>query len=122
MAKKLKKRLKKKKVYIREPIPTVKKRAKKKLKKKAITHEHSPTAPPAGVIQVMTKGETLEGKYCNIASFSHTNREFIIDFLFGTQNERVHVSRVITSPQHVKAIYEALGINIKEYEKSFGEI
>ena len=63
-----------------------------------------------------------EGKYCNLAIIRHTPNEFIFDFVFAIQGEGQLVSRVQTSPQHAKKILDALGENIKGYEKQFGPI
>jgi len=117
MAKKAKKKLKKK-AHRSEFSPAV--YAKKK--KKAITHELLPTIPTMKTESVMTTGETLAGNYCNTANISHTNREFVLDFLFAFRDQKSLVSRVISSPQHVKEIYEVLGTNIKKYEERFGKI
>ncbi len=113
MAKKLKKRLK---VIVKKRLKVI---VKKRLKKKATTSEPS---LPTKAMAVIAKDELLMGSYCNIASVSHTGREFILDFFFAMAGQNSLTSRVITSPQHVKKIYEVLGTNIEKYEKKFGEI
>jgi len=112
MAKKLKKK------FIRsEDSHPVSKKLKKK--KKFIRSEPSSTVAE---FPVMVKGELLKGTYCNIASVTHTKDEFVLDFFFRIVDQSSLVSRVITSPQHTKKIYEVLGINIENYEKKFGKI
>jgi hypothetical protein len=115
MAKKAKKKLRKK-VPTRPHLPLAKRLKKKK---KAYTRELLPTAEE---VRVLTTPEKLAGSYCNIANISHTKREFIVDFFFAFKDQTSLISRVITSPQHIKKIYEALETNIEKYEKRFGEI
>ena len=71
---------------------------------------------------VLAQNEMLSGNYSNIAVIQHTEREFVLDFMFAIGNQNSLVSRVITNPQHVKKIYEVLGGNIKQYEEKFGKI
>jgi len=72
--------------------------------------------------------ETAAGKYANFAIFSHQKNEFYLDFaLLQPQAEQnvmaaLVVSRVITSPQHAKALLRSLTENIQRYEESFGAI
>jgi hypothetical protein len=77
---------------------------------------------PENAVPVMARNELIAGTYCNIALVHHTEREFVFDFIFGIANQSSLVSRVITSPQHVKMIHKVLGENIKKYEDKFGEI
>ena len=60
---------------------------------------------------------------------SHRKEEFVLDFLFVQPQKSqkgqgvAHLrSRVITAPEHVKRIVQALGENIRRYEENFGEI
>jgi hypothetical protein len=73
-------------------------------------------------IEVHAKPEDLAGSYSNFAVFKHTNREFIADFVWRIDNTNLLVSRIITSPQQAKAILKALGKNIENYERTYGEI
>lgn len=72
--------------------------------------------------------ETAIGKYANFALFSHQKNEFYLDFALmqpsGQANQVVAVvtSRVITSPQHAKALLRSLAENIQRYEDSYGVI
>jgi len=80
--------------------------------------------PEAGlrVGMVEAKRETLLGNYCNIALIHHTPLEFCFDFIWSLGDLRLLSSRVITSPQHAKKLYRALGDNIGKYEKEYGVI
>ena len=73
-------------------------------------------------VRVLADKDVLSGNYSNVAVIHHTKREFVLDFVFAIASQHSLVSRVITSPQHIKKIHEVLGENIKQYEKNFGEI
>lgn len=69
--------------------------------------------------------ETIaQGIYSNLASISHTEAEFTVDFIYlQPQSPKAKVrSRVIISPGHAKRFFYALEDNIKKYEKQFGTI
>ncbi|RDI96698.1 DUF3467 domain-containing protein [Meiothermus sp. QL-1] len=71
--------------------------------------------------------ETALGKYANFAIFSHQKNEFYLDFALmqpGTQGQMVALvtSRIITSPQHAKALLRSLAENIQRYEETYGAI
>ncbi len=66
--------------------------------------------------------DVLQGKYSNVAVIRHTKREFALEFILDLQTDRSMVSRIITSPEHAKEIYKAIGDNIEKYEKKFGKI
>ena len=70
-------------------------------------------------LQIMAREPDILGKYCNLAIIRHTNREFVFDFVWGVENERILVSRIITSPAHAKELHKVLGANIERYEKKF---
>lgn len=76
----------------------------------------------AAQIQIKASDEALRGVYSNMASISHTQEEFVLDFLnvfppAGTLN-----SRVIVSPGHMKRIVAALADNLAKYEAQFGAV
>ena len=73
-------------------------------------------------IEVRSRNEDIVGKYANLAIINHTRREFIIDFISRFTGPGILSSRIITSPQHAKALLNALQDNIKKFEKKFGEI
>ncbi|WP_243027513.1 MULTISPECIES: DUF3467 domain-containing protein [Thermus] len=63
------------------------------------------------------------GRYTNLALIAHTKNEFILDFaLLQPQGGAIVVSRVITSPQHAKALLRSLAENVARYEETFGPI
>lgn len=66
----------------------------------------------------------LTAVYANLAFITHTPAELMLDFaqiLPRTAKGKV-VSRIVMSPMHAKALLNALGQNIANYEKQFGEI
>lgn len=68
--------------------------------------------------------DVAEGTYSNLAIITHSNAEFILDFvrlLPGIPKGRVK-SRIILAPQHAKRLMLALGENVSKFEEVFGEI
>lgn len=68
--------------------------------------------------------EMAEGVYANLAIITHSNAEFVVDFVNvmpGTPKAKVK-SRIILTPQHAKRFMKALVDNIKKYESSNGAI
>lgn len=68
--------------------------------------------------------EISEGIYSNLAIISHSQSEFIVDFIRMVPNvPKAKVkSRIILSPQHAKRLMKAIGDNILKFEKQFGPI
>jgi len=73
-------------------------------------------------VKVYMPNELKGGVYANSMVVSHTQEEFILDFLMVAQPEGTLTARVIVSPGHVKRIFNALAENIKNYEEKFGTI
>ncbi|MBX2984360.1 MAG: DUF3467 domain-containing protein [Bacteroidia bacterium] len=68
--------------------------------------------------------EVAEGIYSNLAIITHSNSEFVIDFvkiLPGIPKGKVK-SRIILTPQHAKRLLGALTDNMKRFEDNFGEV
>lgn len=62
--------------------------------------------------------------YCNFAIVSHSPEEFVMDFariLPGKEEAKV-VTRVIMTPKNAKNFLMAMGNNLANFEKKFGEI
>ena len=75
-------------------------------------------------IDIELSDEIADGIYANLAIISHSNSEFITDFIRmmpGLPKAKVK-SRIILSPQHAKRLMKALADNIQKYEASFGQI
>jgi hypothetical protein len=73
-------------------------------------------------VKVFIPNELKGGVYANSMVISHTQEEFILDFLMITQPDGALTARVVVSPGHVKRIFNALSENIKNYEEKFGTI
>ena len=68
--------------------------------------------------------EVAEGIYSNLAFITHSNQEFVLDFIRvmpGTPKAKVK-SRVIITPEHAKRLLVALEDNIEKYEAANGRI
>lgn len=67
---------------------------------------------------------TAQGSYVNLAMISHSESEFVLDFIFlQPQAPKAKVrSRIITSPAHAKRVVAALQENIARYEARYGVI
>lgn len=75
-------------------------------------------------INIELSEEQAEGIYCNLAMITHSNAEFVIDFIKmmpGVPKAKVK-SRIILTPQHAKRLLKALKENIGKYESTFGTI
>jgi len=68
--------------------------------------------------------EMAEGTYSNLAIITHSNAEFVLDFIRvmpGVPKAKVK-SRIVLTPQHAKRLMLALGDNIHKYEEQLGTI
>ena len=82
--------------------------------------EQNPNQP----LNIEISEEIAEGTYANLAIITHSNAEFVIDFVRlmpGVPKARVK-SRIIMSPLHAKRLLLALGDNLAKFEETFGEI
>lgn len=75
-------------------------------------------------LEVQMDEATSQGIYANLAGVTHSETEFIFDFLFLQPNQPKAKlrSRIISSPVHTKRFLAALLENIKRYEERFGVI
>lgn len=68
--------------------------------------------------------EVAEGTYSNLAVITHSNTEFVIDFIRvmpGVPKARVK-SRIILTPEHAKRFLRALEENLEKFEALNGRI
>ena len=81
-------------------------------------------APAPTQLQINLDEEIAQGMYCNLALLSHTDGEFTFDFIFvqPQQPKAKVLSRIITSPRHMKRLVAAMQENIAKYEAKFGTI
>lgn len=68
--------------------------------------------------------EIAEGIYSNLAVISHSQSEFVVDFIRLVPNvPKAKVkSRIILTPTHAKRLMKALSDNINKYEAQNGKI
>ncbi|CAA6816420.1 MAG: FIG00649583: hypothetical protein [uncultured Aureispira sp.] len=80
--------------------------------------------PKQNEINIELSEEIAEGVYANLSIISHSNSEFILDFIRLVPNvPKAKVkSRVIMTPQQTKRLMYALQENVKRYEASNGTI
>ena len=77
-----------------------------------------------GPMNIELSEEIAEGTYSNLAIITHSNSEFVIDFIKimpGVPKARVK-SRIILTPQHAKRLMMALKDNIMKFEQVNGAI
>lgn len=75
-------------------------------------------------LQIDLSPEVAKGVYTNFQIISHSNTEFVLDFITmlpGLQKAQV-ASRVIITPEHAKRLLAALSENVMRYEQEFGKI
>jgi hypothetical protein len=68
--------------------------------------------------------EIAEGIYSNLAIITHSNTEFVIDYIRvmpGVPKAKVK-SRILLTPQHAKRLMHALADNLSKYEQMHGKI
>jgi hypothetical protein len=68
--------------------------------------------------------EMAEGTYSNLAIITHSNTEFVIDFIRvmpGVPKARVK-SRIILTPEHAKRFLRAIEDNVEKFEAVNGRI
>ncbi|MBK6932125.1 MAG: DUF3467 domain-containing protein [Saprospirales bacterium] len=75
-------------------------------------------------INIEISEEIAEGIYSNLAIISHSNAEFVVDFIRLMPNvPKAKVkARIILTPQHAKRLLLALKDNVQKYELQFGKI
>ena len=68
--------------------------------------------------------DIAEGVYSNLAIITHSNSEFVVDFIRlmpGVPKAKVK-ARIVLTPEHAKRLLLALSDNINKYEDMNGEI
>ncbi len=77
-----------------------------------------------GQLNIELSEEIAEGIYSNLAIITHSQSEFVIDFIKvmpGVPKARVK-SRIVLTPQHAKRLLHALSDNIQKFEQQNGKI
>ena len=77
-----------------------------------------------GKLNIELTEEIADGVYSNLVIISHSNTEFVLDFVKvmpGMPKAKVK-SRVLMTPQHAKRLKQALEDNISKFESQDGTI
>jgi len=77
-----------------------------------------------GKLNIELTEEIADGIYSNLVIISHSNTEFVMDFVKvmpGMPKAKVK-SRILMTPQHVKRLKMALEDNIQKFESQNGTI
>ena len=80
--------------------------------------------PRPNQLNIEISGEVADGVYSNLAIITHSNSEFVLDFVRvmpGVPKAKVR-SRILLTPQHVKRLMRALADNIQKFEQVHGSI
>lgn len=82
------------------------------------------TEPEKKQLSIEIDDATAQGMYSNLAFLSHSEQEFVLDFMFlSPQQPKAKVrARIITSPKHAKRLLAALADNLQKFEARFGPI
>src|SRR5688572_3479355 len=83
--------------------------------------ENQPAQPH---LDIELSEEIAEGVYSNLAIITHSQSEFVVDFIKimpGVPKARVK-ARVLLTPQHAKRLAKALADNISKFEQVHGKI
>ncbi len=85
---------------------------------------NQPAAEQNDPIEIELSEEMAEGTYANLAIISHSQSEFVIDFVRLMPNvPKAKVkSRVIITPDHALRLMNALQDNLAKYEENYGPI
>lgn len=77
-----------------------------------------------GQLNIELSEEIADGIYSNLAIITHSNSEFVLDFIKvmpGTPKAKVK-SRILLTPQHAKRLMKAMNDNIAKFEQVHGQI
>ena len=80
--------------------------------------------PQNNQMNIEITDEIAEGLYANLAIITHSQAEFVLDFISvmpGLPKNKVK-SRIIMTPFHTKRLMKALTENVQRFEQANGEI
>lgn len=75
-------------------------------------------------LNINLPADVAEGIYSNLAVISHSQSEFVLDFIRvmpGVDKANVK-SRIILTPEHAKRLLQALQENVERYEDEHGRV
>jgi hypothetical protein len=80
--------------------------------------------PKPNQINIKITEEVADGIYSNLAIITHSNSEFVLDFVRvmpGVPEAKVR-ARILLTPQHAKRLMRALADNINKFESVHGQV
>ncbi len=80
--------------------------------------------PRGNQLNIEISEEVADGIYSNLAIITHSNSEFVLDFVRvmpGVPKAKVR-ARVLLTPQHAKRLMRALADNVQKFEQAHGTI
>ncbi|MCW5900673.1 MAG: DUF3467 domain-containing protein [Flavobacteriales bacterium] len=80
--------------------------------------------PRPNQLNIEISEEVADGIYSNLAIITHSNSEFVLDFVRvmpGVPKAKVR-ARILLTPQHAKRLMRALADNIHKFEAVHGTI
>jgi hypothetical protein len=80
--------------------------------------------PRPNQLSIEISEEVADGIYSNLAIITHSNSEFVLDFVRvmpGVPKAKVR-SRILLTPQHAKRLMRALIDNVQKFEQVHGTI
>ena len=80
--------------------------------------------PKGNQLNIEISEEVADGIYSNLAIITHSNSEFVLDFVRvmpGVPKAKVR-ARILLTPQHAKRLMRALADNIGKFEQVHGPI
>ena len=80
--------------------------------------------PRPNQLNIEISEEVADGIYSNLAIITHSNSEFVVDFVRvmpGVPKAKVR-ARILLTPQHAKRLMRALVDNIQKFETVHGQI
>ena len=86
--------------------------------------ENNDNTPRPNQLNIEISEEVADGIYSNLAIITHSNSEFVLDFVRvmpGVPKAKVR-SRILLTPQHAKRLMRALADNVQKFEQVHGPI
>lgn len=85
-------------------------------------NQNQPQTTPGGQLEIKIADNFAGGEYANAMQVNHTKDEVLLTFFNIVSPSGRVVSKIITSPGHLKRMITALNDNLKKYEDKFGVV
>ncbi|MBE0477879.1 DUF3467 domain-containing protein [Candidatus Aerophobetes bacterium] len=77
--------------------------------------------PEQKKIGIKITDDVLAGVYANAMRVTHTQEEFLLDFMNVFPPQGIVTARIVISPGHLRRIVNALNDNLSKYEQKIGK-